>query len=128
MGKIDDPARLEAVLAALSPADALWLSQVVEEPWRAARRRLGVRAEALCAAREVLAPGLRPRPAAELIAAELRRYLTSAWREQQHVAELPAEAFPRHRVLHQVAVLTGGEALGWRTVFTALSGANQQEG
>lgn len=120
MGKIDDPARWERVLGALETEDALWLSQQLEEPWRTARRRLEARAEALRSAREVIAPGLRPRPAAEVIAAELGRYITSAWREQRHLAELPAEAFARHRALHRVAGLTGGEVLAWRTVWEAL--------
>lgn len=128
MGKVDDPARLERLLARVGTDDALWLSRQLEEPWRAARRRLEARAEALRASRPVIAPGLRPRPAAEVIAVELGRYISSSWREQRHLTELPMEAFERHRVLHRVAVLTGGEGLAWRTIFGALSGVFRQEG
>lgn len=120
MPRIDDPARLEAVLAALPAVDALWLSRQIEQPWQVARRRLEARAEALRAARAVLVPTDRRTRAAGRIAAELARYLASAWKEQQHYAELPPGAFERHRVLHLVAVLTEGRPLGARTVFEAL--------
>lgn len=120
MPRTDDPARLEAVLAVLPSADALWLSRQLEAPWQVARRRLEARAEALRAARVVLVPTDRRTRAAGRIAAELARYLASAWGEQQHYAELPPDAFERHRVLHRVAVLTEGKPLGARTVFEAL--------
>ena len=120
MSKIDDPARLNAVLAILPPADALWLAQHLEPLCQVARRRREARAEALHAAWPVLAPDQLVTPAAKIIARDLGCYLVSAWREQQHHAELPAAAFERHRVLHCVAVLSGGRALGWRTVFDAL--------
>ncbi|MGI4940741.1 MAG: hypothetical protein ACRYHQ_09290, partial [Janthinobacterium lividum] len=93
MPRIDDPARLDAVLATLPPADALWLAQHLEQPWQVARRRMDARTQALRDARLVIAPGLRPRPAAEVIAVELQRYLASAWTEQQRHAELPPGAF-----------------------------------
>ena len=120
MPRIDDPARLDAVLAVLPPADALWLSRQLEQPWQVARRRLEARAEALRAARTVLVPADRRTRAAHRIAAELGRYLVTAWSEQQHHAELPPGAFERHRVLHRIAVLTEGKPLGTRTVFEAL--------
>ncbi len=120
MPRIDDPARLDAVLATLPPADALWLARHLEQPWQVARRRLEARTQALRAACLVLAPDQSITPAARTIARELARYLASVWAEQQHHAELPPTAFERHRVLHRVAVLTTGKPLGWRTVFEAL--------
>lgn len=120
MPRIDDPARLDAVLATLPPADALWLARHLEQPWQVARRRMEARAQALRVAWLVLAPGQPVTPAAKAIARDLGRYLASAWTEQQHHVELPAAAFERHRALHRVAVLSGGKALGWRTVFEAL--------
>ena len=120
MGSIDDPLRWERVLARLDAGDAAWLSRQLEPPWRVAQRRREARAEALRAARMVVAPALRRRPAAEAVAAELLRYLATAWRQQRHLAALPDQAFPRHRAMHQVAVLTEGRALGWRTVWEAL--------
>ncbi|MGI4943477.1 MAG: hypothetical protein ACRYHQ_23410 [Janthinobacterium lividum] len=128
MSRIDDPARLDAVLATLPPADALWLAQHLEQPWQVARRRLDARTQALRAARLVIAPGLRPRPAAEVIAVELQRYLASAWAEQQHHTDLPPGAFERHHVLHRVAVLSGGKAIGWRTVCKALDVPRHDKG
>ncbi|MGI4799380.1 MAG: hypothetical protein ACRYG8_36160 [Janthinobacterium lividum] len=120
MPRIDDPSRLDAVLAALPPADALWLARHLEQPWQVARRRMDARTEALRATWPVLAPGQLVTPAAKTIARDLTRYLVTAWAEQQHHAELPPGTFERHRVLHRVAVLSGGKALGWRTVFEAL--------
>lgn len=120
MPRIDDLARLDAVLASLPPADALWLSRQIEPPWQVARRRLEARGEALREARAVLVPTDRRTRAAGRIAAELGRYLASAWGEQQHHVDLPPDAFERHRVLHRVAVLTEGKPLGARTVFDAL--------
>lgn len=79
------------------------------------------RSKALRAAWPVLAPDQPVTPAAKTIGRDLGRYFVSAWAEQQQHAELPATAFERHRVLHRVAVLSGGKALGWRTVFNALS-------
>ncbi len=117
---VDDPVRWERVLARLEAADALWLARQLEAPWRVAQRRREARTVALRAVRDVVAPGLRPRPAAEVIAAELGRYLATAWRQQRDLTALPGNAFPRHQALHQVAVLTGGDALGWRTVWEAL--------
>lgn len=119
MPRIDDPARLDAVLAVLPPADALWLAQHLEAPYQVACRRLKARDEALRAARIVLAPECRPTPAAHRLVAELARYLTSAWHEQQHHAELPPDAFERHRVLHRVAILNSGKPMKFSTVFKA---------
>lgn len=120
MSKIDDPVRWERILRAVIPDDAEWLSNRFEEPCQKAHRRFIARAQALRAARLVIAPGLRPRPAAEVIAIELQRYLASAWTEQQRYTELPSGAFERHRVLHHVAVLNRGKAIKWRTVCKAL--------
>ena len=120
MPQIDDPARLEAVLAALPPADALWLSRQLEPAWRTAQRRRETRANALRAARDLVVPGLRPRPAAEALAAEVKRYLATAWCWQLHLLELFFYCLGVHRVLHRVAVLNGGKALAWRTVWEAL--------
>ncbi len=86
------------------------------------------RSKALRAAWPVLAPDQPVTPAAKTIGRDLGRYLVSAWAEQQQHAELPATAFERHRVLHRVAVLSGGKALGWRTVFNALSGDEPTRG
>lgn len=128
MPRIDDPARLDAVLAILSPADALWLAQHLEQPWQVARRRMEARTQALRAAWSVLAPDQPITPAAKAIARDLSRYLASAWGEQQHHAELLATAFERHRVLHRIASLTDGQPLGWRTVFEALRGSAAGKG
>lgn len=128
MPRIDDPARLDAVLAVLPPADALWLSRQLEQPWQVARRRLEARTQALRAAWPVLAPDQPVTPAARTIAQDLNRYLVSAWGEQQHHADLLAAAFERHRVLHRIATLTDGQPLGWRTVFEALRGGVTQKG
>lgn len=65
VGRIDDPVRWERILGRVDTADALWLSRQLEQPWQVARRRLEARAEALRVGRLVIAPGLRPRPAAE---------------------------------------------------------------
>lgn len=121
MSKVDDSVCLDAVLAALPPAYALWVSRQFERPCQTARRRLEARTQALRAARPVIAPGMRPRPAAEAIASELLKYMaTAAWKEQKHQAELPASAFERHRVLHRVAVLNWHKPICWRLVFDAL--------
>ncbi len=61
----------------------------------------------------------QPDAGGQAIVAELGRYLVSAWAEQQHHAELPPDAFERHRVLHRVAILNSGKPMKFSTVFKA---------
>ncbi|MGI4794049.1 MAG: hypothetical protein ACRYG8_08195 [Janthinobacterium lividum] len=120
MSKID-PVRFEGALSYLPIFEALWFSSLHKPPAKVALRHREARAEALRASWPVVAPGLKPRPAAEAIASELLRYLASAsWTEQRRYDELPLSAFERHRVMHRIAKLTKGETICWRLVFDAL--------
>jgi hypothetical protein len=97
--------RLAAILAALPAEDAAFIAAQLAPPWQRRAARL---AERDAAVREALAvhSGLPPRPAAEALAAELRRG-----------AACPHAHGDRAELLRQIVALSGGKALGWRRIL-----------
>jgi hypothetical protein len=112
----DEPERLEAILGALSIGDALWLSERLEPAWRARKRRLDARAEALAHAAETLFPGSARTTAAKKLARALHAYITDGWKNDR--AGQPVE--PKRAALWTIASLQGGRPLSWRTIAEEL--------
>jgi hypothetical protein len=100
----DTAARVTSILAALPTDDAAFLRALMAPPWQ---RRAGRLAERDAAVREALAvhAGLPPRPAAEALAAELRRATTC-----------PHAKGERADQLRRILDLSGARALGWRRI------------
>jgi hypothetical protein len=117
-----DAARLERILARLEPDDAAWLSELVEPPSHAARRRLAKRDAAVRQAWTYFAPQLPRTVAAQQLANAFSRYLTSRWAFDQHLASLPDDVDELRRLLHRVARANDGRPLGWRQILNLVDG------
>jgi hypothetical protein len=108
-------ARLSAIAAALPPADAVLLRQLIEstEPrqCRIARRDAAIRA-----ALAEHFPGKRCQ-AAKALPSAWAAYAASGWRVERNSA-LPELAAPRHAALHAITRLNDGKAMAWRHIVT----------
>jgi hypothetical protein len=112
-------ARLAAIAAALPPADAALLRQLIEstEPRQTRVRR---RDEAIRATVAEHFPG-RPCQAAKALASAWAAYAASGWRSERNLAALPESAAPRHAALHAITRLNDGRAMAWRNIVTIVA-------
>lgn len=115
-----DTTRLDRILAALPPDDAVYLASLVEPPWKVRARRLGTRDAAVLEAFATVA--MQPTPAAHHIARELARYLASAWSIERDRGAPPASD-PLRAALQRLARENEGEPIGWRQLLRIRDGA-----
>lgn len=102
-----DLRRLDRILDALPPADAAFLSPLVEPPWRQRERRLAARDAAIRAALELLAGD--PNPVARLV-------------EQMRRPRSATGACPVAGAVAAILELNDGAALGARQVRNVAAG------
>jgi hypothetical protein len=111
-----DIARLERIVAQLAPADAGWLRDQFEPPWRRRQRRLAQRDAAVRDARSLFSDPHHITCAARSLSRALAGYRASNWSAEKDLPALPDSASERHVVLHAIARANGGRPLGWRRI------------
>lgn len=104
-----------SIEAKLTPAELAYIRVFPPHTWRPGAPQL--RDYAIRDARDAVAPGRAPTPAARCLADELARYVAAAWRFEAHMAELSADAPAIKRALHRALRLSDGKPIGWRRIF-----------